>query len=85
MSDLELCYDRQSLNAGGTVKESTGLHRNVMLLLGKVLQKCNRYIGTSYGICNNYHGGVAEDLGGTGQGNVFSVNLCSDVSCLIFK
>ena len=85
VSDLVSCYDRQLPNTWGIVEESIGVNRNMMLLLGKVLPKCNHCIGTAHGISSNYHGGVTEDLGGTGQGNVFSGNACRDVSCLIFK
>ena len=47
--------------------------------------KCKHFIGTTNGISKDSYGGMNELLGETGQGNVFSGNVCRDVSCFIFK
>ena len=50
-----------------------------------MLPKCNHYVGTAHGISTLCYGSENYYLGGTGQGKVFSGNVCRDVSCLIFK
>ena len=42
-------------------------------------------MGTVNGVSKEKCGGEKESLGGTGQGNVFSVVACRDVSCVMFK
>ena len=84
-SDLEACYDRQLPNIGGIVEESIGVNREAIKLITKVLPRCKHFIGTTYGVGKESYGEMNELLGGTGQGNVFSGNVCKDVSCFIFK
>ena len=57
----------------------TWTHRYVHIiqyLVGKVLPKCNYCTGISHGIINEFDGGMLDDLGGTGQVNVFLGNSC---------
>ena len=56
-----------------------------MLVLSKLLPRSNNYIGISCRVSDNLYGGILEYLGGAFQGNVFSGNVCRDVSCLIFR
>ena len=46
---------------------------------------CKIFIGTTHRVSKDCHGVIDELLGGTGQGNVFSGNVCRDVSCFTFK
>ena len=54
VSDLELCYDRKLSKIGRLVEESVGVNRSMMLMLSKVLPKCNYYIGTSHRISSGF-------------------------------
>ena len=85
MSDLEACYDRQLPNIGSIVEESLGVNREATKLIKKALSRYKHFIGLTYGIGNDSCGGMNALLGVTGQGNVFSGNVCRDVSCFMFR
>ena len=85
MSDLEVCYDRQLPNIGGTIQVSVVTNRKEMTLITKVLPRCKHHVKKTYGTSKESYGGTNTLLGGTGKGNVFPGNVCRDVSCFIFK
>ena len=85
MSDLEACYDTKLPNIGGIVEEWVGANREAMKLIMKALPKCKHCVGTTQRISKDSHRGMNSLFGGTGQGNVFSGNVCRDVSRFVFK
>ena len=85
LSDLEACYDRQLPRIGRIVEEVLGVERQPMMLFEKVLPIMQHHTSTSYGISEKTHGGINNELCGTGQGNSLSGTLCRYMSCLAFK
>ena len=72
-------------NVGGIVEESIGVNREAIKLITKALPRCKQFIRMTCGVSKDIYGGMNWLLGGTGQGNIFSGNVCRDVSCFIFK
>ena len=85
MSNLEACCDRQLPNVGGIVEESVEANREAIKLITKVLPRCKYFVGTNCGISEDSHGGMNTLLGGIGQRNVFSDNVCRDFYVLCLK
>ena len=46
LTDLQSCYDRQLLNIGGIIEESSGRDRKAMKLITKVMPNLKHFIPT---------------------------------------
>ena len=85
LSELEACYDRHLPNIGYMVEEAVGVERKPAVIFSEVVPRFNHQLCTSYGVSNIIYGGDKDILGGSGQGNVGSGNICRDQSCIIFR
>ena len=85
LTHLKSCYDWQLPKLGIIIEESAFRNRNAMLLLTKILPMWKRCVCTGCGISTNWHGGLDNDVAGTGQDNKFFGDSCRDASCLIIK
>ena len=54
-------------------------------MLINLIPRWKYYISTVYGICKDFYRGSESELAGTGQGNKFLGDLCSNTSCIIIK
>ena len=84
-TDLQSYYNRQLGNIGSIIEESVGRNRSAIKFFTRLMPRFYHYVSTGYGVSNEYYGGEAEELAGTGQGNKFSGHICRDVSCLIIR
>ena len=55
------------------------------MLITKVISMMKNYVCTAFGVSEECYGGRNFLLGGKGQGNVVSGNMCRYSSCLILK
>lgn len=85
LSDLEACYDRHLPHMGYMVEEAVGVERTPAIIFSKLVPRFQHQLCTSYGVSDIVYGGDEDILGGSGQGNVVSGNMCRDQSCIIFR
>ena len=78
ISDLEAWCDHQLPNIECMVEESAGVEREPEKLFAKILPVMNHHKCTSYGISKESYGSGSHELGGTGQGNSVSEEMCKD-------
>ena len=78
LSDLEVCYNCHLLNIDFIVEEAVAVERNLALIFSKLILRFNHQLCTSYRVSNIIYGGDKDILGGSGQGNVGSGNMCRD-------
>ena len=54
-------------------------------MLINLIPRWKYYVSTVYGISKDFYRGSKSELVGTEQGNKFSEDLCSNISCIIIK
>ena len=85
MTDLQACYDRQLSKIGAIGQESVGLETKPIKLMTKILPIMEYYVRTSFGVSTEFYRGSRLTLARTGHGNMVSVNICRDSSCIMLK
>ena len=85
MTDLQDGYYRKLSNIGLIVKYSAGVETKPIQLVTKILPIMEHYVNTSFGVSKHFCGRRRITLAGTGQGNVFSVNMCRYSSCIMLR
>ena len=85
MADLQACYDRQLSKIGTIVQKVAGAETKTIKLVTKMLPTMDNYVSIDFGVSKAFYGKYRSMLAGTGQGNVVSVNICRDLSCIILK
>lgn len=85
IDDRQTCYYRQIPEIDFLTECSFGIYESEAEMFTKILKKFRYHLFSAYGISDEIYGGHYNQLGGTGQGNVLSVAICLNVTCLIFK
>ena len=84
--DATACYDRIIPGVGNLASRSHGIHRQVVLVMGRTLEEVRYHLKTHLGVTDEYYQHCTiHPIYGTGQGSANSPTIWLVVSSILFR